>query len=882
MRRHVFALALLTALATPAAADEVLRLPGMRVGGTIARDTRGIPHITGFTEWDAHFLTGYAQAQDRLFQMDYYRRQASGTLAELLGPAALSSDVQLRAIGLRRTASSAMNVISKEAREALEAYALGVNAWALSHPLPPEYAALEVTRFEPWTALDSLAFANLFLLGQFFDDSDATRTQRLLTYQGTGAAAGFDGTKLFFEDLARFEPFDHTTTLPASAVSARTAGARVARPTAFYARVEAEGRRLAALGVEGLVADWLAKVDAAPYFKEALNRGKDRGSNEWGVSGRLSASGNPMIANDPHLSLGWPSTWYPMAVKGGPIDATGMGAAGVPFVLVGQTPRVAWGATNNPTDVTDMYVEQIVPDPGSLAGFATTYKGQKEAVLPLPEVFRQNNPGDGVNDDVTVVPATGAIPPATIIVPRRNLGPIISLDLAHGTALSLQYTGTAATREIDGFRTWNTAKNLDDFRRGLTYLTVGSFNWAVADADGNLAYLTSGELPLREDLQANAPKGLPPYFLRDGTGGNEWLPRTNVYPNQALLFEILPPSERPQAVNPAAGWFANANNDPVGVTLSNNPLGRQRPGGGILYLNYGYDGFRCARITQLIKTKLANAGKISFDDMKAIQADNQLLDAQVFVPYILAAWDRAANGSSDPGLSGEASNTSEAVTRLRAWDMSTPTGLTEGYDAGKPAGTAPTQAQIDASVAATLYSVWRGRFAVNVIDHTLAPFQLSPPGNDQNSTLPSLRHMLENFEAQQGVGASGLNFFNDGGIQQGLGTPPDQARDFIILDSSETGDGPSPERRVRVRVRQEREPRGLPLGQAPPHHVRAPARLALQRAAGERPVPGTARGPPRHPALRGDRNGRRREPSGARLDRERLHVRERTLPPLRG
>ncbi len=780
MRRHVFALALLTTLAIPVSADEVLRMPGMRVGGTVTRDSRGIPHITGFTEWDAHFLTGYTQAQDRLFQMDYLRRQASGTLAELLGPAALSSDVQLRAIGLRRTASSAMNIISTESREALEAYALGVNAWALSHPLPPEYAALEITKFEPWTALDSLAFANLFLLGQFFDDGDATRTQTLLTYQGTGAAAGFDGTKLFFEDLARFEPFDRTTTLPASARAGRMAGAVVARPTAFYARVEAEGRRLAALGVEGLLADWLAKVEAAPYFKQAINIDRDRGSNEWGVSKSLSATGNPMIANDPHLSLGWPATWYPMAVKGGPIDATGMGAAGVPFVLVGQTPRVAWGATNNPTDVTDMYVEELVPDPGSLAGFATIYEGQKEAVLALPEVFRQNNPGNGVADDVTVVSATGAIPPATIVVPRRNLGPIISLDLAHGTAISLQYAGTAATREIDGFRTWNTAKNLADFERGMSYLTVGSFNWAVADADGNLAYLTSGELPLREDLQANAPKGLPPYFLRDGAGGNEWQTRTNVYPNQALNYEILPPTERPQSVNPPAGWFANSNNDPVGVTLSNNPLGKQRPGGGILYLNYGYDGFRCARITQLIQKKLANGGKISFDDMKAIQADNVMLDAQVFVPYILAAWDHASAAGADPALAAFAVNPilSGVIGYLRTWDDSTPTGLTEGYDAGKPSGTAPTQAQIDASVAATFYSTWRSRFAANVIDKTIFPFHLSPPGNDQNSTLPGLRRMLDDFDTQQGVGASGLDFFAVPGVLKA-----EDRRDAVILQS---------------------------------------------------------------------------------------------------
>jgi penicillin G amidase len=780
MRRHVFALALLSALAIPAAADEVLRLPGMRIGGTIARDSRGIPHITGFTEWDAHFLTGYAQAQDRLFQMDYYRRQASGTLAELLGPAALSSDVELRALGLRRTASSSMNILSKEAREALEAYALGVNAWALSHPLPPEYAALELTKFEPWTALDSLAFANLFLLGQFFDDSDASRTQTFLTYQGTGAAAGFDGTKLFFEDLARFEPFDHTTTLAPASLGARRVSEAVRARTSFDAQAEAESRRLAALGVEGLIADWLAKLEAAPYFEEALNRKKDRGSNEWGVSAKLSTTGNPMIANDPHLSLGWPATWYPMAVQGGPINATGMGAAGVPFVLVGQTPHVAWGATNNPTDVTDIYVEQIAPDPSSLAGFATIYKGQKEAVIPIPEVFRQNNPGNGINDDITVVPATGAIPPATIVVPRRNFGPIISLDLAHGSALSVQYSGTAATREVDGFRIWNTAQSLADFQRGLTYLTVGSFNWAVADAAGNLAYLTSGEQPLREDLQANAPKGLPPYFLRDGTGGNEWMARKNVYPNQALLYEILPPSERPQSVNPAAGFFVNANNDPIGLTLGNNPLGRQRPGGGILYLNYGYDGFRCARITQVLQKKLAGGGKISFDDMKATQADNVLIDAQVFTPYLLAAWDHAGAAGADPALAAFAGNTKVAgvIGYLRKWDYSTPTGLTEGWDAGKPSGTAPSQAQIDASVAAAFYSVWRGRFAANVIDKTIAPYKLAPPGDDQNSTLPALRHMLENFSTQQGVGASGLDFFAVPGVAKAA-----DRRDVVILQS---------------------------------------------------------------------------------------------------
>ncbi len=115
---------------------------------------------------------------------------------------------------------------------------------------------------------------------------------------------------------------------------------------------------------------------------------------------------------------------------------------------------------------------------------------------------------------------------------------------------------------------------------------------------------------------------------------------------------------------------------------------------------------------------------------------------------------------------------------LKTWDYSTPTGITEGYDAGKPSGTAPTQAQVDASVAATFYSVWRGRFAANVIDKTIAPYNLAPPGNDQNSTLPALRHMLENFATTQGVGASGLDFF----AVPGVAVAADR-RDVVILQS---------------------------------------------------------------------------------------------------
>src|SRR5688572_16500411 len=154
MRRALLSL-LLVFLCLPLAAQTFVRRPGMQLPGSITRDANGIPHIRAFTDNDAAFLNGWVHAEDRLFQMDENRRTASGTLAELLGTAALPSDIQLRTLGLRRAAEFSQLEYSPRVNQLLEAYARGVNASAAARPLPPEYAALEITTFQPWTALDS-------------------------------------------------------------------------------------------------------------------------------------------------------------------------------------------------------------------------------------------------------------------------------------------------------------------------------------------------------------------------------------------------------------------------------------------------------------------------------------------------------------------------------------------------------------------------------------------------------------------------------------------------------------------------------------------------------------------------------------------------------
>jgi penicillin amidase len=746
-------------LASRAVADPV-DVPGLEGAARVDRDGNGIAHLRAGSRHDLFFLQGWVHAQDRLFQMDTRRRQADGTLAELLGPAALPTDVQLRTIGLHRAAARSLPALSADARAVLAAYADGVNAWVAGNPLPPEYGALSLTRFRPWTPLDSVAVGKLQSFGLSFD-LDIDLTTALLGYQRAGQAGGFDGTALFFQDLWRSEPFTHASTVPdasrATAQATQAAGAAAAA-------AEAAGPRLAAAG--RLAERYAATAAKVPLLRQALSHDRAQtGSNQWAVSGRVAAGGHPLLANDPHLGLDAPSTFYPVHLQAGETDAVGSGFAGTPGVIVGNNRFISWGATVNPMDVTDTYAEQLRPDPTSPSGLSTVYQGQLEHVIPIPETFRQNNPGSGTADNLTVVPAGGAIPPATLIVPRRNNGPIIQLDQAAGTALSVQYTGFSATRELDTFLIWDDARNLADFRRGLELFDVGGQNWAYADVEGNIAYFTSAELPLREDLQAGTVNGLPPYFIRNGTGGNEWLPVTNPQPGQAIPYEILPYDEMPQVVNPPAGFFVNANNDPAGVTLDNDPLNQTRPGGGIWYLNNGYAGIRAGRITDLLRAELAGDGKVSFADMQRIQADTALVDAQYFVPHLVKALARGAL-DSNPTLRGLARNraVAEAVGRLALWNRRTPTGIAEGYDASDTDGRRqpPTRLEQANSAAATIYAVWRSQVIQGAIDARLAPYGVAGP--DGERSLTALKHLLDTFGQTHGVGASGIDFFAVDGV----------------------------------------------------------------------------------------------------------------------
>ena len=781
MRRASILLLVFVFLSLPIAAQSWVRHPGMRLPGQITRDAQGIAHIRAFTDYDAVFLNGWVHAQDRLFQMDENRRTASGTLAELLGSAALASDIQLRSLGLRRAATLSQLEYPARVGELLDAYAAGVNAFVAANPqLPPEYAALEITKFEPWTALDTIAVAKLLAFGLSFE-LDVDNTVALLTYQGAGQQLGFNGQTLFFEDLFRAQPFDPASTVPdATKGTARTVDIQSTSDQIDEWR-NAALTSLNPAAVE-LAKNYVDHLREIPFFERILDPENRGASNLWAIAGKLTTTGNPMIANDPHLSLRMPSTFYPIGISAARIHAVGMGFPGVPLVVQGHTPNIAWGSTVNPLDVTDAYQEQVVPDATSSSGFSSIYKGVREPLTPIPQTFRVNNVGNNTPDDLTV--ATGAaVPAATLIVGRRN-APIVSLDFATGAAVSVQWVGHGPTREIETFLIWNEAKNLDDFRRGLEFFDVGSQNWIYTDTAGNIAYFTSGEMPIREDLQAGAVSGLPPFFLRNGSaGGNDWVRLTTRPANQASSYAILAQSEMPSIINPAGGWIVNANNDPAGTTLDNNALNQLRAGGGIYYLNAGYSGFRAGRITQLVREKLAKNEKFSVADMQRIQADVVLLDAQYFVPLITKAFENAG-ASSNPALAALAQHPGivAAINRMRTWDFSTPTGTREGYDAADVNGvlSEPSTAEVQASVNATIYSTWRGQFIKNTVDAVLSAGNLPRPGSQL--VMTALKNLLDNYSTRHGAGASGVQFFNVPGIPNTAETAAAR-RDILILKS---------------------------------------------------------------------------------------------------
>jgi penicillin amidase len=780
--RSLLALSLLATLcgAAASAGAQTLAGPGLHSSGSISYDANGVPTVIASTDEDAAWLMGYAHARDRFWQMDLLRRTASGTLAELVGPSVLSQDVELRTLGLRRAAWETWAKLSPELSGQLKAYSDGVNAWLRSNPVPIEHRNLELTSADPWSPVDSLAIGKL-LAFQLSFDLEIDYSLKAQAYVQAGAAGGFNGAALFFNDTHRSAPADNR-------ISIDHFGAAKGGETAAWPKVEL------ADGADRAARNYLERIADNPVIAPQLQRRENRaGSNWWMVGPQHTASGRPILANDPHLSLDTPMLFHEGHVISSdprypaPMNSVGSIAPGTPWPLLGCTADFCWGLTTNSLDVTDTYIEQFVVNTYGLPTH-TINKGNREPVLWVFQSFFANIPQDGTQDNVarqnSIGYTNGGI---TVLIPRRNNGPV--LDIEGTTGISVQYAGWGPTFELEAFRKINRARSLDEFRAAVANFDVGSQNFGYVDKAGNFAYFVGAEMPIREDLQSGTVSGNPPFLIRNGTGGNDWLPATHHYPGQALPYEILAPEEMPFVVNPSKGYIANANNDPIGTSLDNNALNQARAGGGILYYAPGHSSYRMGRIDRELQALVAR-GNVTVSDMQKLQANNKLLDAELGLPHLLGAWARAADapaGSCAAALRADPRMV-DAFDFLSTWDFSTPTGIRQGFDAGDNPLALPEPSATEArnSAAATVWALYRGYAINNTVIFTLSAKGLGAvlPGSEESYT--SLKYLLDNFATLNGHGGSGLDFFTN--VPAALaGASAADRRDCILLSSVKQG-----------------------------------------------------------------------------------------------
>jgi penicillin amidase len=498
-----------------------LAVPGLDAPVEIIRDRWGIPHLYALNAHDLFFAQGYVHAQDRLWQMDFNRRVPSGRLSELFGEVTLASDRFLRTIGMRRAAEEERAHLDPESDAALSAYAAGVNAWISAHRarLPIEFTLLRYQP-EPWTPTDTLAFGKLlaWTLGGNWR-YELLRAQLIARF-------GVDGMRFLIPPYSAGAP----TIVPS--------GSRFAswRTTALHRLLDAGG----------------------------LPAGI--GSNNWVLSGARTATGRPLLANDPHLEAQMPATWYEMHLAGGPYNVAGATLPGVPGVVIGHNADIAWGVTNAFPDVQDLYIERVHPtDPSRYL-----FRGRWEHARVLLEAIRVRGRRD----------------PAVETVRITRHGPIIN-DVVEGLGafLALRWTALEPGTISASLLHLNRARNWAEFRSALRLWTVPAQNFVYADRDGNIGYQLPGRIPIRAKGAALMP-------VPGWTGEYEWVGE--------IPFERLP-----SAFNPRRGYLVTANNR---IASDAYPY--------FLSQEWG-PGFRAARIEAL----LAPLRRATIAEMEAIQLD---------------------------------------------------------------------------------------------------------------------------------------------------------------------------------------------------------------------------------------------------------------------
>ena len=545
----------------------------------VIRDERGIPHIYGTNVDDILFAQGYVHAQDRFWQLEFWSHLSTGRLASLIGEPGVGADLLFRTFGFHKVALEEYENLEPEFKNDLINYTAGINAYIESRP----QNRLSLEHFV-------LQFLNPEYVVGTYEPHYPLAWAKMMAYDLNGNYTSEISNSKTFNTLS---PEIYNLLIPPYPEE---------HP---YIVEEWEGRGTFASTGKANNFQQMTQSFFIKYVTKDMQTNQSLGSNSWVVDGTLTDTGLPLLANDPHLSVQLPAIWYENGLHCFPknrdcqLDTVGFSFAGSPYVIIGYNSDIAWGLTNMGPDVQDLFIEKINP------GNENQYQVDDEWI--------------DMQRTTEIIEVAGS-DPIVIEVRETHHGPIVSdrsfpinlsseegestfreearIDLPDNFAISLSWPALIPGETFVGIRDFNYASNWEEFREATKKFDVPAQNLLYADRDGNIGYQSPGKLPIRRDgLYGDLP-------IEGWLSENDW---------QGFVdFEELP-----YTLNPSSGYIITANQ-------SVHP---DQP-----WPNYYARGYRAEAIERVINQYMS--GKISVDDMQAMQINNFDYSAAYVLPYV--------------------------------------------------------------------------------------------------------------------------------------------------------------------------------------------------------------------------------------------------------
>ncbi len=805
-----------TALLTPADRIRALTqteswdLSGLSAEVHVVRTEGDVPHIYAANRRDLALVEGFLLGRDRFFMMDLTRRLGLGRVSELIGDAALGTDLESRLSGMTYVADRIASGFSPEHAELADAFAAGVNAYiarvqARQLPLPSELKlagpllGLSNPRdlMQPFTRRDVAAMLAVIVYQSSYDTGDVGRARAYAGLDSAFAGAPFEALRRagLLQDVAPavapLNPvgssvgfgLERGDTFTPGPLPADVPGAQPLRGNALAERAAHE--------INATLTQRLSRrLDA---IEQRLGRVEGFGSNAWAVSGTRTPSGATLVEGDGHLQLDVPAIFYQIGFDttvfgGGAIHQLGLVIPGFFIMPVGTNGSVAWSQTQLSADITDWYQEQVQLDANGLP-VATLFQGTMRPLQTIGETY-----------DIRNVPVLGSVGrsetwPRWVLFDGRFLADIEGRAATRDTALnpgeslvytlsglvvpgdvdrdgvisgvSFDYAAFDIGRVLDAADGFGQAADVEEFRDQSHKLIAYSQNFAAGDGHGGILYTCYHAVPCRGYLDrlpdGTFAPGANPQRLLDGTRyGGFTIPTTGgVVDEHASGGDpqrcLVPFDSTPQSINPSRGYVFTANNDPDHIALDNSL--ENDP----WYIGGSWDtGFRASTIdTELARTVQEGTGDVA--RMAAMEANHTSRLGERFTPYLLEAIrtartlmavDRVLTPAEQRIVEqyrSEQGAIDAVELRLQSWS-------THGYEAASGVETfyhTPVAGEADDAVATMIFNAWIGRFVHAVWDDEQIDGNLFHEGDQTRVTL--ILRFLAARDAGDGSGIASQN-----------------------------------------------------------------------------------------------------------------------------